>query len=264
MEPLINYISSPIKWDGHIHLFNHKSSIARPNGCSKYVCFMDIEYDDLDNINVLESYKRFIDNDYNKYTDLLLATGVTIDDIKELYSKYSKIIRGFGELKCYDNYKGNKVPYKKIKLVRDVLKFSSQNGNLPVYVHWDLNDTNDLTKLSNAIKDYSSVPFVLCHFGLTDNNSEFAIMAAAQLQREYGNVWLDMSYTAIDYFSNNLLKLSNFDYNRIIFGTDYNNKLFTNNHAENERESIIEKISDVINYTQIINQNNIKDLFKYC
>ena len=86
-------------------------------------------------------------------------------------------------------------------------------------------------------------------------------MAAAQLQREHGNVWMDMSYTAVDYFSTNLLKLSNFDYNRIIIGTDYNNKLFTDNHTESEREIIIRKISNIIEYTQIINRHNIEDLF---
>lgn len=260
MKPLIDYISPPkFDWDGHIHTFNHKTTISKC--ATNCVCFMDIEFDELNDINIMDSYKRYIENDYDKYNDILLVTGINIDDIKNVYNKYSSIIKGFGELKCYDKYNEKKLPYKKIKFVREVLAFSSKNGNLPVYIHWELNDTDDLTKITNVIKQYNQIPIVLCHFGINDYNSDFAVPSAMQLQREYNNVWLDLSYTALDYFSKNIIKLSNYDYSRIIIGSDYNNKIFGKNHDENDRNTIIDKINNIIKYTKISNANNIKKLF---
>lgn len=270
MKSLYNYILTSqsniapqpiLDWDGHIHTFNHKSIIPKEHMCSQRVCFMDIEFDDLDNINVLDSYKKYINNGYDKNADILLATAIDVEDIKALYNKYPNIIKGFGELKCYDVYAGEKIPYKKIKLVREIVEFSRKNGDLPVYIHWELNNTKDLTKLVSVIKKCPQVPIVLCHFGINDNNGDFASVAAMQLQREYSNVWLDLSYTALNYFSNNILKLTNYDYNRIIIGTDYNNKIFGENHTEKERQSIMDKITTVVNFTKISNKNNIKNLF---
>lgn len=264
MLPLAKYIykqTQTLTWDGHIHLFNHESSIKKPENFSKYVGFMDIEFNKLKKINVLDAYKRYIENDYNKNTDILLATGVTIEDIKKVYNAYPKIIKGFGELKCYDLYKGEKLPFKKMNFVRQVLKFSDENGCKPVYIHWELNDVNDLTRLSNAIKDYPHIPIVLCHFGINDYNSDFAVNAAAQLQREHGNLWLDMSFTATEYFAKNLMMLSNFDYSRIIVGTDYNNRIFTDDFTDEDRTNVINKLNTVVNYLRINNSENIKKLF---
>ena len=222
---------------------------------------MDIEFNKLKKINVSDAYKRYIENDYNKNTDILLATGVTIEDIKKVYNTYPKIIKGFGELKCYDLYKDEKLPFKKMNFVRQVLKFSEENGCKPVYVHWELNNTNDLTRLSNTIKDYSHIPIVLCHFGINDYNMDFAVNAAAQLQREHGNLWLDMSFTATEYFAKNLMMLSNFDYSRIIVGTDYNNRIFTDDFTDEDRANVINKLNTVVNYLRINNSENLKKLF---
>lgn len=226
MLPLANYIcKQPLMWDGHIHLFNHESSIKKPENFSKYVGFMDIEFDKLKKMNVLDSYKRYIENDYNEDTDILLATGVTIEDIKKVYNAYPKVIKGFGELKCYDTYRGEKVPYKKISFVKQVAKFSEENGCLPVYVHWDFNNIKDVDKFEKLLVDYPSIPIILCHCGMNGNNNDYAFMESSRLQKMYSNLWLDISWDAAEYFGNNIMLLNNLMLDRIILGTDINPRI---------------------------------------
>ena len=111
----------------------------------------------------------------------------TIEDIKTIYEKYPKIIKGFGELKCYNEYKGEKVPYKKISFVRQVCRYSMDNGNLPVYLHWDICDEKDVQKLSKLLRDYPTVPVVLCHCGMNETNQSYAYTQVCQLMKQYQN-----------------------------------------------------------------------------
>ena len=87
METLYNYINNAnvlTDWDGHIHLFNHKNPIPKKFNFKKCVGFMDIEYDSK-NINVLDSYTNYIENHWDKDKEILLATGITIEDIESVY-----------------------------------------------------------------------------------------------------------------------------------------------------------------------------------
>lgn len=248
-------------WDGHIHLFNHKEPLPQKPDFDKYVGFMDLEYDDITNINVLDSYTDYIKNHWDKNKEILLATGITIDDIISIHKKYPDIIKGFGELKCYDLYKGIKVPYKKIGFVRDVVRYSSKNGNLPVYIHWELNNSTDVKKLEGVIKSYPSVPIILCHLGMNENNRDIAFVEAMRLQKQYSNVWLDISWDAAEYLLDNLMRLNNLDLNRVILGTDLNNKLFGDNHTKEDREWGLEAFANLKEYLRINNKSRLQSLF---
>ena len=248
-------------WDGHIHLFNHKKPIPKNYGFTKCVGFMDLEYDDIDNINVLDSYTNYIKNHWDKEKEILLATGITFDDIKSVYEKYPDIIKGFGELKCYDSYIDTKVPYKKIGFVKNVVHYSSKHGSLPVYIHWEFNNTVDVIKLESIIKAYPNVPIVLCHLGMNEDNMNIAFVEAVRLQKQYNNVWLDISWSASNYLLDNPMRLNNLDLSRVILGTDLNNKLFGVNHNKKEREHGLEIFLKLKEYLHIDNSNNIRRLF---
>lgn len=267
MKTLLEYIHpfnrSPF-WDGHIHLFNSKQALPQHDfgEVGKRVGFMDLEYN-RQNLRVIQSYDRFIENEYNE-SIILLATGTTIEDIKSIYEKYPKIIKGFGELKCYNEYKGEKVPYKKISFVRQVCRYSMDNGNLPVYLHWDICDEKDVQKISKLLRDYPSVPIVLCHCGMNETNQSYAYTQVSQLMKQYQNLWVDISYTAMWYLGNYIMLLDGLDRNRIILGSDINNKLFGKNHdTEAELTQIRLKLDVIEAYLgRDKNQLNISRLFK--
>lgn len=250
-------------WDGHVHLFNHKKPIPRNHEFELCVGFMDIEYNDLKNINVLDAYTDYIKNHWEKEREILLATGITIEDIKSVFEKYPKIIKGFGELKCYDMYGNEKIPYKKIKLVKDVLKLSNESGCLPVYVHWELNTPKDVERIKNALKSYPRVPLVLCHAGMNETNRDFAYAEARRLQNLYNNLWLDISWDAADYFSNNPMLLNALILDRIILGTDLNNLAFGKNgiHKDRDWKWGLNKYNELKNYLHISNKLKIQKLF---
>ena len=148
MRNLSNFIKGN-RIDGHIHLFNHKESLKNPYHYpySSCVGFMDLEYD-TNNIDVIGSYKRYIENDYNG-KDILLATGTTIDDIKYLLENYP-MIKGIGELKCYDNYRNKPLPYKDINFVDDCCELAGLYG-YPLYLHWELDNDKYIKQLANFV-----------------------------------------------------------------------------------------------------------------
>lgn len=264
METLYKYIIKDFKaktelddsiWDGHIHLFNHDTQIQKYN-FEKCVGFMDIEYDK-ENINVLGSYTNYIENYWDKDKEILLATGVTIEDIKSVYEKYKDIIYGFGELKCYDMYNGEKVPYKKIKFVKDVVKLSDNNGRLPVYVHWEFNNVGDVKKFENVLKTYPNVPIVLCHCGMNEYNQEFAYAESIRLQKEHSNLWLDITWDAAFYFAKNYFtQLDKLDRDRIILGTDINNRLLKKDDTNVKNKKNALKIFNSLRHHLMINNSD--------
>lgn len=266
METLYNYINNAnvlTDWDGHIHLFNHKNPIPKKFNFKKCVGFMDIEYDSK-NINVLDSYTNYIENHWDKDKEILLATGITVEDIESVYEKYKDIISGFGELKCYDVYKGEKVPYKKIQFVKQVVSFSKKCGNLPVYIHWELNTVKDVEKLENVLKTYPTVPIVLCHCGMNENNQDFAYLESIRLQKIYSNLWLDISWIASDYFVKRyFMGLDSIDRDRIILGTDINNKILSKTNEQQDKYSTqFELFKELKCYLKINNSDKICKLFK--
>lgn len=264
MRRLYEYLEEPeIKYDGHFHAFNHKSNIESVNGYDRAISFMDLEYDKK-HIPVVKSYDRFIQDGYHPYKHILLATGTTIEDIKTIYENHKDKIRGFGELKCYDEYLGEKVPYKKITFVNQVCRFSRSVGCLPVYVHWEITNEKDLNHFKRTLDIYSDIPVVLCHCGMNNENQTYAYTQVCQLMKDHHNLWVDLSYTAARFFSRNVMLLDALDKDKVILGTDANNKMYSKKHdTEAEILDIKSQLSVIENYiggTQR-NNNNITRLF---
>lgn len=268
MKSLYTYLDNKEKetWDGHIHLFNSVKSLPKDTRYEKMVGFMDLEYD-RKNLNVRKSYDNYIENELNDNV-ILLATATNIDDIKSIYEKHNKVIKGFGELKCYDEYRGEKVPYKKIGFVRQVCKFSKEHGCLPVYLHWDLKSKSDIDKLQGVLKTYPEVPLVLCHCGMCEGNQSYAFTQVCLLMQQYKNLWVDISYKAVVFFQSHIMLLNQLDWSRVILGSDINNKIFVNHKDEGERTTYINGIYNSVdilhNYMKgsFSNKENIKKLFR--
>lgn len=268
MKSLYEYYikPSPPIIDGHIHMFNWEKNICNDVPISlnpeyKRVVFIDIEFDNIDKYNFFNRYHQYIKSGYKKDTDILLASGITIEDIEKIYNRYPKTIKGFGELKCYNKYLGEKIDYKKISFVEQVCDFSKNHGSKPVYIHWEFENDSDVKKLERIIKSYPSVPIVLCHCGMNESNQDFAYHQSVRMSKIYDNLWLDISYTALDFFYDNVLLLNNLPPDKVFTGTDINCKSLGPSHDfKNDYNNIIDKICTVNKY--INSDKNIKLLFK--
>ena len=93
--------------DGHIHLFDKDGCIVVPD--MNCVGFCDIEPKYIDQYqNTIPYYDSFIKNNY-KDSIILLATSVDPSNMIEIHKKWPDIIKGFGEVKCYKEWKGVKL-----------------------------------------------------------------------------------------------------------------------------------------------------------
>lgn len=254
-----------LDWDGHIHLFNSSQSLfdLYTPTYKNYIGFADIEFDKISKYRnkMIGLYEDYINN-YYKSNQYLLATAPTAEEAISIYEKFPNIIKGFGELKLYNTYKGKEVDYKKISIARTVCSYSAKNKNLPVYIHYSLTNDREVERIDNLLKSFPTVPIVLCHCGMEDSNKDFAYHAVVNLMCKYSNLWIDISYDAVDYFVNNPMKLSNLDLDRIIIGSDITLKNFGKNHKNPIKEcdeicSNVNKLSKYIN-----SDHNIKKLFQ--
>lgn len=265
MKSLYQVIKSNIYIDGHIHLFDKDGIIDDYD--KNLVGFIDIEAKYINDYkNVIPLYDKFIKNNYDEKKHILLAAGTNINNIKELYNKYPKLFKGFGELKCYDVFKGNIINRKNISFVDDVCKFSESVGYLPVYIHYSLTRSKYMRLFENLLKKHPNVPIVLCHCGMevTDDdsikieyNNDYIYNSICELMREYSNLWVDITYTAADYFIENIYKLYNLDLSRTITGSDINNVLYKNNMSDKIKDDNY-KFNILAKYIP----NNIPKLFK--
>lgn len=269
MISLKNYIKviNKFDWDGHIHLFNASQSIYdlyKP--ASKHLIgFADIEYDNIKLYEgkMIDLYKQYIDNHYNS-SQLLLATAPTAKEAIEVYEKFPNVIKGFGELKLYNTFKGKEVKYKKISTAREICSYiSKQDKYLPVYIHYSLTNDNEVKRFDNLLKSYPNIPIVLCHCGMEIGYEDFAYHHVVDLMKKYSNLWVDISYyMAIIYFHTNPFKLYNLCLDRVILGSDFNIKMFGPNHP-NPEITCMDIYQQIYQLTQYIDSdNNIKRLFK--
>lgn len=265
MISLKNYIiNQNVAWDGHLHLFNDSQVILDlyNSQFKKCIGFADIEFDHIEDYDgkMVGMYNSYIENYYND-NQILLATAPTAKEAIEVYKEFPNIIKGFGELKLYDNYQGKEVPYKKIITAREVCAFSSKNNNLPVYIHYSLTNDSEVRQFNNLLKSYPTVPIVLCHCGMEENNKDFAYQHCVDLMKKYYNFWVDISYDAADYFVLNPMKLYNLDMGRIILGSDCTLKTFGQGHEDPKLECD-ENCNKVTTLSKYINSDfNIKKIF---
>lgn len=244
-------------WDGHFHAFSHRG-VNETSSAALRVGFADIEFDHLD------EYKD-IPGMYDKMMPKCerigawLATGLTIDDIKEIYKRHPDLIKGFGELKLYDEYAGKPLNYKRISFAHEVCRFSEECGYLPVYIHYELNEPVNVRAFDKLLRDHPDVPIVLCHCGISEKNTEFAFNAAKKLAYDHGNCWLDVSWDAAAYLSKNPLLLTQLPVDRVFWGSDFNNRALTYKKPRYNKSDIANQLSTIKKY--IDSDRNIRNLF---
>lgn len=226
MESLSQYMMRPSPvWDGHYHAFSHRGpTIIQVNGNGLCVGFADIELDCPDKYkDIPKMYDDMMPKCKN--IGVWLATGLTIKDIKEIYKRHPNEIKGFGELKLYNRFKNKQVDYKRISFAREVCEFSAECGNLPVYIHYELDDPKNVRVFDKLLTDFPDIPIVLCHLGISESNTEFAFNAAKKLAAEHGNCWLDISWDAAKYLSQNPMLITQLPQDRIFWGSDISQRL---------------------------------------
>lgn len=215
--------------DGHVHLFDHNGIIDQTliNKSYKCVCFADITFryhSEYDGEKVIKYYDDFIYNHYDPQKHILLATGIDANTIIKLYKKYPQFIKGFGELKCYDRWKEGELPYGNLEWIKPVLDFN-RSLNLPVYIHFNLDTIERRVEFEELLKQYSTMPIVLCHAGMVDKASTNTDihMFVLNLLNIYNNLYVDLSFLKTQrFYINNVNRLLQLPVDRVIIGSDIN------------------------------------------
>ena len=139
--------------DGHIHLFDKDGCIVVPN--MKCIGFCDIEPKYLSQYqNTIPYYEDFISKKYDNV--YLLATSADPQNMIDIHKKWPDTIRGFGELKCYKEWKGEKLNLDKLSKYWSLCKYAAEY-NLPIFIHFSLYDDYTVKKFSNLLNKFPSV-----------------------------------------------------------------------------------------------------------
>jgi predicted TIM-barrel fold metal-dependent hydrolase len=169
----------------------------------------------------------------------------------DMHKKWGNWIKGFGEIKCYNEWEGEELKLDRLSEYWDVCKYAGEH-NLPIYIHFSLYDLATEKRFINLLKRFPQTTFVLCHCGMDEKtDNDFCYQRVCKLMKEFGNLWTDVTWKAFDYYSGNPLKLNQLDLSRVILGSDQNKK-------SKEMGKII-KFNDLSCY--INSDRNIKRLF---
>ena len=228
MKTLKTYLADN-RIDGHIHLFDHSGTIGGDliRASYKCVCFADVAFRHIDEYadhKIVKYYEDFITNDYDPSKHILLATADNSEDIIEIYRRFPQYIKGFGELKCYSEWKEGPLPYGNLQWIRPLMEFN-RGLKLPVYIHFNLDSIEHRDEFVQLLKDYADIPIVLCHCGMVKkkamNSDIFEFVRSLMLR--YSNLYVDISKKeSCSFFISNLNKLLMLPNSRLIVGTDIN------------------------------------------
>ena len=239
--------------DGHTHLFDKDGCIFRPSPDSikKYVGFIDIEPKYISQYqSCMNYYKDYIENHLNDNI-ILLASSVTPQEMIDMHKKWGNWIKGFGEIKCYNEWKGEELKLDRLSEYWNVCKYAGEN-NLPVYIHFSLYDIRTRKRFENLLKRFPQTTFVLCHCGMDEKtDNDFCYHSVCKLMKEFDNLWVDITWKSFDYFRSNPLKINQLDLSRVILGSDQNRL--------SKKENINSKFDEGFCY--INSDRNIKRLF---
>lgn len=269
MKSLNKYLDIENKkiWDGHIHLFDHSGFINKSliKTKQKCVCFADIAFRYIDKYKkgeMISYYDNFIQNHLDPSKHILLATGISSEEIISIYKKYPQYIKGFGELKCYSKWQGGRLPYGNLKWVEPLMEFN-RGLKLPVYIHFNLDTKSHREKFQAFVNNYKEIPIVLCHCGMVDDRemNDHIFTFVKQLMSMYDNLYVDLStFKTRDYFLSNPNKIFQLNTNNVIIGTDINPIAIDaiKNHEEFS-ENCYKQLYQLSNYCN--HENTIDKLF---
>lgn len=247
--------------DAHIHLFDHTGVISNFDELkdSKHIGFMDIDLLHVEKYefeDVIKYYDNFIKNHYNDNITLL-ATGKDSRTMIELYKKYPDVIKGFGELKCYAKYQEVKnLPWNNLTWFKELCEFN-KNLQLPIYLHWYVYSKSRQEQLNELLEKYPSIPFVLCHCGMSPHfNYKKQYGYVCDLLLKHNNLYVDLSYKPLLFFAKHP-EYANVLRNKCILGTDMNNKSVLNRSSEKYVVAF-----NILNDLNLNCENTIKKIFK--
>ena len=267
MKTLYSYINNIKLIDGHIHLFDHSGTIMDNkyykttiyNQFDKIVGFMDIDYENLDKYNlanVVKYYDNFISKYYDQDKMILLATGTNVETMIEVYKKYPHIIKGFGELKCYNYYKDIELSYGNLQWFEELCEFNKELC-LPIYIHWYVYNNERFNELCKLISKYPNIPFVLCHFGVSPKrNFKKQYEFVKSLLLIYDNLYVDISYKVVENFIE-CPELAKLFCSRLLIGTDINLK----STRHNNNVDIFKKNLKLYNMLNLNTEKTLKNIF---
>lgn len=247
--------------DGHVHMFSHRGVISdelKSQLPPIKIGFADIELDALDQYKDMPGL-------YKKYASLknayYLATGLNIEQVEQVYDvlKNGSGCFGFGELKLYDEFNGKEINMKKISFAYDVCKFSSEVGNLPVYIHYELNNTRESNAFEKLLIQFPDIPIVLCHCGMNETNSDFAWGQCVRLSNTYSNCWIDVSWDAAKYISKSPLIIFQLPLDRVIWGSDVSPRLEQHGFKSMSMNEILKYQKIITRYCN--SDRNLRNLF---
>ena len=79
-----------------------------------------------------------------------------------------------------------------------------------------------IEEFNQLFKDYN-FPIVLCHCGMYDDCvNDLIHETLVELMNTYNNLYVDISYSAVDFYLNKPERLLEFDNKKVIIGTDIN------------------------------------------
>lgn len=235
-------------WDCHVHAFGRDGIGDYPNvsKTSKFISMVDnpLKYKG----EKLESYfdEYFKGNGKHVLPGYVLCVGRDADETEVIYKKWHDNIAGFGEIIAHKHYVDSD---KKKHTITDITILNRVAGySLPVFVHWDL-DGEDDQSFENVLKEFPKTKFVLCHCGINELDDPYkAFLKAVKLQTKNPNLWLDISWKALDFICadmNRLPVIENLDHTLV--GTDFNNsmKKFDINFTDiyNKFRKIVDKVN---------------------
>ena len=250
MISLSHYISNATKIDGHIHLFDHTGILKSIPEADKVIGFMDIDIDNLDayeHNDVIGYYDNYIQNAYNNNVTLL-ATGKDVQTMIDLYNKYPTVIKGFGELKCYSRYKTHKnLPWGNLTWFDELCKFN-EDKKLPIFIHWYVFNKSRQEQLHQLLLKYPTIPFVLCHCGMSPfRNYKRQYAYVCDLLLKHNNLYVDISYKPLTFFVKHP-EYAHTLINKCIIGTDLNIKAVENESGKKYIDSFNKLNNMSLNY----------------
>lgn len=237
METLYNYINSIPKqllMDSHVHLFNEKVMDYPYREVDGRIIMVENSIRNTDRI-LLPCFDNFFSLNIGS-KDSVLCIGCDREDTYNIYNKYSNKFSGFGEVKCYKHcvdVKGNELEYFDTDILESIFEMET---NKPIFIHWDLNGKHD-DEFEEFLKNFRSTKIVLCHCGINDLDDQYdSFKKACELQAKYTNLWLSISWVALDYFYKNMTQLSFIPIpDHTIVGTDFNPEMYNVGVDEKDR-----------------------------
>lgn len=280
MISLSGYVGKKqIECDAHTHLFDGVDScpdLILPQS-KLTVAFADIRFADPESYAdgmTSKAYDRFISEDYPELKDrlILLSTAPSAEEAIKICEDHKDVIKGFGEFKCYDSYRTGKfkgtqetekLDYGNLKWVEPVLEYNHKN--MPVYIHYSIYDEERVKGLSKTLERYPDTPFVLCHCGMgTKRDKSSTLDELSSLMSRYGNLWTDISFSALDKFVSDRNAIDRLQKDRVLIGSDLNPVVKTKDYQfiRNYVDSTLLKM-EIINGYDVDFYGNLKRLFNY-